>query len=97
MWTKIKENMQAIILIAAFLSVCAGGVGYFAKASDHNALAASYKFDKTTQRHNAVQERIWMLEDACKKGCSQAVLNEIKKLKLELKELERELSNKKNG
>jgi uncharacterized protein YdcH (DUF465 family) len=91
MWKKAKEYMSSIILILAFLGAAAGGVTYFAKASDLEALASSYQFDKNTQRHNAIQERIWKLEEDCKNGCSQAVKEEIKKLKLELKELDRKL------
>ena len=105
MWTKIKSNMQAIILIIAFLGAVGGAQAYFAKSKDLDVvnesvamLAASYSFDKDTARHNSVQERIWALEEQCKKSpCSNVVLNEIKKLKLELKALEIKLSKKKNG
>jgi len=56
MGNKIKENVQAILLIAAFLGVCSGAVTYFATASEFQELKFSYQFDKLTQRHNAVQE-----------------------------------------
>ena len=98
MWTKIKANMQAIILIIAFLGACGGAQAYFAKSKDLSMLTASYNFDKDTARHNSVQERIWALEEQCRKSpCSNAVLNEIKKLRLELKALDRKLSQKKSG
>jgi len=96
MWRKIRTNMNAIIIIAAFLGVAFTGHAYFAKSADLNALASSYHFDKTTQRYNAVQERIWMLEGRCQKDgrCPAEILIEINKLKLELKALSRELAKK---
>jgi len=96
MWRKIRTNMNAIIIIAAFLGVAFTGHAYFAKSADLDALASSYHFDKTTQRYNAVQERIWMLEARCEKdgGCQVEIQVEINKLKLELKVLERELAKK---
>jgi len=96
MWTKIKGNMQAIILIIVFLGAVGGAQAYFAKARDLNMLAASVNFDRDTARHNSIQERIWALEEQCRKNpCSNAVLNEIKKLRLELRALDRKLSQKK--
>lgn len=97
MWSKIKNCMSAILLVAAFLGAAAGGHAYFAKQKDFNELVEAYKFDKTTERHNAIQERIWALEDMCRKTpdlCTQEVKEEIKHLKLELDELKRELSKK---
>ena len=95
MWDKIRTNMQTIVLIAAFIGVSGTACAYFAKSADHNALAASYNYDKTQQRHNAVQERVWALEAECKKStCSSVILEEIKHLKLELQELDRQLRKK---
>lgn len=92
---KIRENLGTLVTVCTLVVMIVGAQAYFTKASDFNAFKAEYQFDKDTKRYEAVQERLWALEERCSKNpCSPAIINEIKKLKLELKDLERRLSKK---
>ena len=92
---KIRENLGTICTVCTLVVMIVGAQAYFAKSADFEAFRAEYQFDKDTKRYEAVQERLWALEARCSQNpCAPAVLNEIKKLKLELKDLERRLSKK---
>ena len=87
------------IAAAAVVVIGSGWTAWNYKANTHEfqELKASYQLDKTTQRHNAVQERLWSLENMCRNTpsqCSAQVKAEMRHLRLELEELKRELSKK---
>lgn len=97
----MSNKILTWVSIAAAIIVVIGASwtawNYKANAHEFKELEASYQFDKTTQRHNAVQERLWALENLCKNTpaqCSIQVRNEIQKLRLELDALKRELAKK---
>ena len=92
---KIRENLATICTVCTLAVMIVGAQAYFAKSADLKAFRAEYVFDQTTKRYEAVQERLWALEARCNKNpCTQDILNEIKKLRLELKQLDRELNKK---
>jgi len=92
---KFKSLLQVIIAISVCVSMTLGAMHYFAKASDLQELRSDYEYSEIQARIWRLQDRIWDLESRYSANTPMHVQEELKRLKQEKFELEKQADRRK--
>ena len=93
----MKNWLGIVAITFALFGSATAGLNYFAKASDLRVVAQAQTYHFKDLERGSIQERIWALErrygnESCCAGWKQADVDEIKRLAVDLKRIERELT-----